>query len=176
MTTNTICNSQVEGFVLFIAIHECRYSHMTYQFQRICTWWCCGLYLEKILFWTIPGFSLSFIEEHTTLRPSMSMELHGTRNGGQCVTVPGPVSVCHTVTRLVTTDGRPSRHIMNKCKNSKTVNIIIRLGPPVQWLITKMLRMPTLMYTSTQYIHSVSMCLLYQIWQNLSRYFWISSI
>ena len=57
---------------------------------------------------------------------------YGTRNGGQFVTVPGPVSVCHTVTRLVTTDGRPSRHIMNKCKNSKTVNIIIRLGPPVQ--------------------------------------------
>ena len=79
--------------------------------------------------------------------------------------MPGPVSVCHTVTRLVTTDGRPSRHIMNKCKNSKTVNIIIRLGPPVQWLITKMLRMPTLMYTSTQYIH-FCVYVSSQIWQN----------
>ena len=31
------------------------------------------IYLENILFLIIPGFSLSFTEEHTTLRPSMSM-------------------------------------------------------------------------------------------------------
>ena len=106
--------------------------------------WCCGFHSQKTPCWIILGFSLSFTEEHTTLRPSMSME-HGM--AGSLWQGPAP---CHAVTRLVTTDGRPSRHIMNKCKNSKTVNIIIRPGPAVQWLITKMLRMPTLVYTSTQ--------------------------